>query len=157
MREGGKPNDKCPYSRRDPQGRQPCGNGGRDQSDASPGQRTPRPAGDPQKLREGPGTDSLPEPLEGASPASTLPLNFWIQNCRSVCVLSHPVCGTLLQQLQATLDEAVSARGLQGSLAWEGKPDFHPGAISLQVGMQEALLSMGWRRGMSPRPGPAAH
>lgn len=28
--EGGKPNDKCPYSRRDPQGRQPCGDGGRD-------------------------------------------------------------------------------------------------------------------------------
>lgn len=30
LEEGGKSNDKCPYSRRDPQGRQPCGDGGRD-------------------------------------------------------------------------------------------------------------------------------
>ena len=75
-----KSNDWCPDKKRrgtETWERRPCEEGGRDWSDATISQGTPRIASSHQKPREGHGTDSSSEPPEGTNPANTLTLDFW--------------------------------------------------------------------------------
>lgn len=64
-------NDSCPYKRGKDKGREgPCGDRGRDWSDASSDQGMPRTAHNHQRLGEGYGMDSPPEAPERINPVN---------------------------------------------------------------------------------------
>lgn len=74
-----KSNVECPYKRQQKKTRRerPCEEGSRDWSDASINQRTPRIAGNHQKLGERCGRNSSSEPPKDTNSADILILELW--------------------------------------------------------------------------------